>query len=122
MLYYLFAINRHVKPQLPFNIDDFKYEKIDKNLYYILQIDNENIKILDEQNNELSSGNLVKTTENNYKITYYLSIGKLIFAGGIVNIKDNKCELIIHGSGLPYIGAYKGTLRKLLKKEEVQKN
>lgn len=129
MFYYLFSIEQEVKKPLPFNINLFKYEPISKKIYYVIQIDGETIKILDDNEQILTSGTLVKpenlqksnkeNTDNIDKfniIKYYLSAGNLTFAGGYLNIKENNCELIIMGSGLPYIAAYKGTLRKLIKK------
>ena len=115
MLYYLFSIDQAVKYPLPFNIELFKYEPIDKKLYYVLQIDEGTIKILDDNNNVLSSG---KMHNDGNTIKFYLDVGKLTFAGGTLSIKGSDCELIINGSGLPYIEAYRGTLKKLLKKEE----
>ena len=130
MFYYLFSIEQEVKKPLPFNINLFKYEPISKKIYYVIQIDGETIQILNDNEQILTSGTLVKSenlqkankdyTENTDKfntIKYYLNVGKLTFAGGYLNIKENNCELIIMGSGLPYIAAYKGTLRKLIKKK-----
>ena len=132
MFYYLFSIEQEVKKPLPFNINLFKYEPISKKIYYVIQIDGETIKILDDNEQILTSGTLLKS-ENLQKsnkektdnidnidkfniIKYYLNVGTLTFGGGYLNIKENNCELIIMGSGLPYIAAYKGTLRKLIKK------
>lgn len=127
MFYYLFSIEQEVKKPLPFNINLFKYEPISKKIYYIIQIDGQSIQILDDNEEILTSGTLIKSEnlqkiekENAEKfnvINYHLNVGKLTFAGGYLNIKENICKLIIMGSGLPYIAAYKGTLRKLIKKK-----
>ena len=125
MFYYLFSVEQEVKNPLPFNIKLFKYEPVTKKTYYVIKIDGENIQVLDDNEQILSSGILTKSKNQQKSKTnepeimneleYYLS-GKLTHAGGYLIINNNTCELIIMGSGLPYIGAYKGTLRKLIKK------
>jgi len=125
MLFYLFSIDQEVKHPLPFNINLFNYEPLSKKIYYVIKLDGDNVQILDDREQILSSGTLAKSNNQKLKtnetnetneLKYYLTIGKLTFAGGFLNIKNNDCELIIMGSGLPYVGAYKGTLRKLIKK------
>ena len=125
MLFYLFSIDQEVKYPLPFNINLFNYEPVTKKMYYIIKINEDNVQILDDNEQILSSGTLTKSNNQKSKtneldepneLKYYLTEGKLTFAGGFLNIFNNNCELIIMGSGLPYVGAYKGTLRKLIKK------
>jgi hypothetical protein len=127
MLFYLFSVEQEVRQPLPFNINLFNYVPATKKIYYIIKINNGQVFILDDNEQILSSGNLVQSENQQTNPTnptnptpvlkYYLTDGKLTFAGGYLNIKDNNCELIIMGSGLPYIEAYKGTLRKLVKKD-----
>jgi hypothetical protein len=118
MLFYLFTIEQEVKSPLPFNLELFKYEPIDKKIYYVVKIEGETVQLLDDKENIVSSGTLTKSTKtlNTNSVEFYLSCAGLTSNGGFIKIKENNCELIGMGSGLPYIFAYKGTLRKLIKK------
>lgn len=114
MFYYLFTVEEKVNPPLPFNIKLFNYEPIENKRYYVIKFDDKNVEILDDGNNILTTGVVVKSTQE--ELTIGLENGKLTFAGGYLVIKGNIAELIIYGSGLPFIEAFRGTLRKLIKK------
>ena len=114
MFYYLFTVEEEVKKPLPFNMKLFKYEQIESKKYYIIKFDDKNLEILDDNNNILTRGIIVTSTSE--ELTIGLEIGKLTFAGGYLVIKKNIAELIIYGTELPFVEAFKGTLRKLIKK------
>jgi hypothetical protein len=114
MYYYLFTVEEKLNPPSPFDIKLFKYEPIDKKIYYVIKFDEKKVEILDDNNNILTTGVVVKSTPEELAIG--LDIGKLTFAGGYLVIKGNTAEMTIYGSGLPFVESMKGSLRKLIKK------
>jgi hypothetical protein len=125
MSYYLFTIEEEVQRPLPYNTKLFKYEPVESKKYFVIKIENNTVQILDDKEQVLTHGTLSTREDNaldlNQPIKFSLGIDKITFAGGLLTIKDNTCELIICGSGLPYISASRGTLRKLIKKNITNK-
>lgn len=115
MLYYLFSIDQEAKRPLPFKIELFKYYPIETPLYYVVQIDKEKIEILDSNNKIYMQGVLAQKTKEKKETNLQFNLSGAM-AGGVFIITQNMAELIIYGSGLPFINAYKGNLRKLIKK------
>jgi hypothetical protein len=113
MLYFLFTIDQEAKKPLPFKIELFKYYPTENPIYYVIHIDKSKIEIYDSNNKIYMQGTLNTQVPNNSEILYNL-LG--VVAGGTLIIKGNNAELILNGSGLPFIDSYKGTLKKLIKK------
>jgi len=116
MIYYLFTIEEEVKKPIPFNLNLFTYEPIEKKIYYILEYNGlSTLNIKDDKEAILSTGfNILNLKTQNPTINLYPS--NFTPNGGLIFIKNNICELIINGTKMPYNFAYRGTLRKLIKK------
>lgn len=119
-MYYYLLVEEKVNPPLPFDIKLFKYEPIDKKIYYVIKFDEKKVEILDDNNNILTTGVVVKSTPEELAIG--LDSGKLTFAGGYLVIRGNTAEMTFYGSGLPFVDSMKGSLEKLLKSKSIFSN
>lgn len=119
MVNFLFTVEQVLdRKETPYEViinsklNQFVYKTVNKQIYYILQIDNTKIKILDKNNIELAKGVLTKKEPK--ILTFEFDESKMLFSGGYMTIDENECILYFYGSGLPYTTVEKGSIKKLI--------
>ena len=122
MLLYSFVPTYHAHNVQKCNrYTEFEYTPFTNNHYtkYYIKLDNNDVYIHDEKLNFKYKGRLDLQESRYYpeiKLVYNLD-SSINFIGGLLILEKNNAQLVHSGSGLPYLNAFSGVIRKAHKYE-----